>query len=104
MAMAIICQSFLVCVSLYCVVWCVAYLQLTMARTFRSAGKLKEAENISRHVFDVGLRAQGPRGETVTLALGFLHTVLTEQGRARDARELKSKAAKLGCDVTVCAA
>ncbi len=75
--------------------------QIAMARTLNSAGKTHEAESILKDVHQVALRAQGPKGLSVRHAYSFLYLLLTEQGRTWEAKELKRKAVKLGCEVDI---
>ncbi len=65
-------------------------------------GRLQSAHDMLSSVFEVSLKAIGPRGVLIGEVLEKYWKVLRALGRVGEAAALVRRAEKLGCDVSYC--
>ncbi len=71
-----------------------------MASLMQKMRMYPEAEAAYKDAFDHGIKVGGPQCDTVVASLQRLYGLYRKQHRTRDARQLRNKAAQLGCDVS----
>lgn len=75
-------------------------LQDAVARILGKLGRVSEAEAMLVSTFDLAIKAHGPNHMITDRLLSSHWGLLLQQGKLREAKALRTRAAKLGCDVS----
>lgn len=86
----------MLCCCCVCVVVCACVAQIDIAGELRQLGMAHEAEEMLRAVFELSVKAQGPRGPCVRAAY---RKIMLEQLQGESAAAFRARAVELGCNV-----